>query len=53
MGHRMELYVNEADAAAIIDIASSFNLDARVVGRCEAAESRGLTISTDRGKFIY
>ncbi|MDM8002578.1 MAG: phosphoribosylformylglycinamidine cyclo-ligase, partial [Bacteroidota bacterium] len=28
MGHRMELYVDEADAAAIIDTASSFNLDA-------------------------
>ena len=53
MGHRMELYVDEADAAAIIEIASSFNLDARVVGRCEPAATRRLTISTDQGKFVY
>jgi phosphoribosylformylglycinamidine cyclo-ligase len=53
MGHRMELYVGEADAATIIDIAAGFNLDARIVGRCEAATSRMLTISTGQGEFVY
>lgn len=53
MGHRMELYVNEADAAAIIDTASSFSLDARIIGRCESATGRHLTIRTPFGEFVY
>lgn len=53
MGHRMELYVDEADAGAIIEIAAGFNLDARIVGRCEAATSRKLTIRTGQGEFVY
>lgn len=53
MGHRMELYVAETDAAAIIDTASSFNLDARIVGRCEPASGRHLTIRSPYGEFSY
>ena len=53
MGHRMELYVDEGDAAAIIDIAAAFNLEARVVGRCEPAPSRRLTIVSEFGEFVY
>ena len=53
MGHRMELYVDEADAAAIIDIAAGFNLDARIVGRCETAPGRHLTIRTPSGEYKY
>jgi phosphoribosylformylglycinamidine cyclo-ligase len=53
MGHRMELYVDEADSAAVIDIAAGFNLDARIVGRCEPSAGRHLTISTPTGKYNY
>jgi phosphoribosylformylglycinamidine cyclo-ligase len=53
MGHRMELYVNEKNAARIIAIAKSFNIDAQVVGRVEKAAKKGLTIVSDRGKFEY
>ena len=53
MGHRMELYVDETDAAAVIDIAAGFNLDARIIGRCEAAAGRHLTISTPSGEYKY
>jgi phosphoribosylformylglycinamidine cyclo-ligase len=53
MGHRMELYVSPGDAGAIISIASEFNLDARVVGRCEPAASRALTIRSEFGEFQY
>ena len=53
MGHRMELYVAETDAAAIIDTASSFNLDARIVGRCEPSSGRHLTIRSPYGEFSY
>ena len=53
MGHRMELYVDEADSAAVIDIAAGFNLDARFVGRCEPSAGRHLTISTPTGEYNY
>jgi len=53
MGHRMELFVDMEDAQPIIDIAASFNLEARIVGRCEAASSKKLTIKSDFGEFQY
>ena len=53
MGHRMEIYVDPADAKAIIDIASSFNLEARVIGRCEPSADKRLTIRSGPGEFIY
>jgi phosphoribosylformylglycinamidine cyclo-ligase len=53
MGHRMELYVSPGDAEAIINIASEFNLDTRMVGHCEAAPSRKLTIKSEFGEFSY
>lgn len=53
MGHRMEIYVDPADAEAIIDIASSYSLEARVVGRCEAADGKHLTIRSTCGEFSY
>ena len=53
MGHRMELYVDASYASIIIDIASSFDLEAQVIGRCEKAASRKLTIKTEAGEFQY
>lgn len=38
MGHRMEIYVDEKYADEIIKISKSFNVDAQIVGRVEAAE---------------
>ncbi len=53
MGHRMEIYVDPDDAQTIIDIAATFDLDARVVGRCEEALSKRLTIISEYGEFTY
>ncbi|MDX1463896.1 MAG: AIR synthase-related protein, partial [Marinirhabdus sp.] len=53
MGHRMEFYVPEALAAKIISISKSFNVDAQVVGRVAASESKKLTITSDHGTFTY
>jgi phosphoribosylformylglycinamidine cyclo-ligase len=53
MGHRMEFYVPETIANEIIQIAAEFNIDAMVIGRCEAAEERKLTIRTEFGDFGY
>ena len=52
-GHRMELYVSEEIAEDIIAISKSFNVEAQVVGRVEAAESKQLTIVSEYGTFKY
>lgn len=52
-GHRMELYVSEAIADDIIAISKSFNVDAQIVGRVEAADSKQLTIKSEFGTFEY
>ncbi|MBI9067461.1 MAG: phosphoribosylformylglycinamidine cyclo-ligase [Salinivirgaceae bacterium] len=53
MGHRYEIYTAEKDAQSIIDIAKSFNVDAKIVGRVEAASSNKLTIESEFGEFYY
>ncbi|MCW3804009.1 AIR synthase related protein [Plebeiibacterium marinum] len=53
MGHRMELYVPEEIAADLIEISKSFNIDAQIVGRCEASDKKELTIESEFGTFRY
>ncbi|ASZ14314.1 phosphoribosylformylglycinamidine cyclo-ligase [Chitinophaga pendula] len=53
MGHRMELYVPQELAQGIIDIAASFNIQAQVVGRVEAAAQKQVTIQAPAGTFVY
>lgn len=53
MGHRFEIYTDQARAAEIISIATGYNLDAKVIGYCEASDSRKLTISSEYGIFGY
>ncbi|MBL4707670.1 MAG: phosphoribosylformylglycinamidine cyclo-ligase [Flavobacteriales bacterium] len=53
MGHRMEIYVSKENAEAIIEISKSFNVDAKIVGRVEASESKKLTIKSEYGQFEY
>jgi phosphoribosylformylglycinamidine cyclo-ligase len=53
MGHRMELYVPESIAAGIIEIAKSFNIDARVIGRVEEAPAKKVTVQSEYGVFVY
>ena len=53
MGHRMELYVPKEIAADIIAISKSFDVDAQIVGRVEAATKKQLTIRSEFGVFEY
>lgn len=54
MGHRMEIYVNQADAQKVIDTAQSFGIEARIVGRVEdSPEGNRLTIKSPFGTFEY
>ena len=53
MGHRLEFYLHEGDAQAIIDVAESFNIDAKIIGRVEDAEQTGIRIESEHGIFEY
>jgi phosphoribosylformylglycinamidine cyclo-ligase len=53
MGHRFEIYTGMANAAAIISIASEFNLEAKIVGQCMQADGKKLTINSEYGSFEY
>ena len=53
MGHRMEIYLAEENAARVIDIAGSFGIEAKIIGRCEAAERKKLTIRSEHGEFTF
>ena len=52
-GHRMELYVPEAIANTIIAISQSFGIEAQIIGRVEASDSKRLTIKSEYGVFYY
>ena len=52
-GHRMELYVPQEVAEAIIFISESFNVEAQIIGRVEASDVKKLTIKSEFGTFEY
>lgn len=53
MGHRFELMVPPAKANAVIDIAASFGMEAKVVGHCRAGDTNQVTLKTPHGTFEY
>ncbi len=57
MGHRMELYCDQASAEAIIGIAAEYKLDARIVGHTEkmtGQDGANQVIIKDQGEeFVY
>lgn len=52
-GHRMELYVTPEIAEELIAISKSFNVNAQIIGRVEASETKKLTIKSGFGVFEY
>lgn len=53
MGHRLEIITRKEVAADIIDICRTFNLEAKIVGRCETWSGKKLTIATTEGELVY
>src|ERR1700710_2469278 len=53
MGHRMELYVPQEIAADLISISHSFGVEAQIIGRVEAAETKQVTVTSPYGEVIY
>jgi len=53
MGHRMELYVPEAIAHSIISISESFDIEAQIIGHCEKATGRKLSLKAGNEELEY
>lgn len=53
MGHRLEVYLDKADADKVIEISKSFGIDAQIIGRIEASDHTHLTLISEFGKFKY
>jgi len=53
MGHRLEVYLPSEFAEQVISISKSFNIDAQIVGYCEASDKKELLIESEFGRFEY
>ena len=53
MGHRLEVYLPAKYAQKVIEISTSFGIDAQVVGYCEASAKKELVIESEFGRFEY
>ena len=53
MGHRMEIYLPAPFAQQVIEAASSFGVQAQVIGRVEPCSQKQVTVKSSVGEFIY
>jgi phosphoribosylformylglycinamidine cyclo-ligase len=53
MGHRLEMYVPETVAQQLIQVAATFNLDAKIIGRVEHAATKMVTLHHHQQVFQY
>lgn len=51
MGHRLEIYTDESSAQRMIEIASSYDIDAAIVGHVEKSDRTSVEITDDRGNY--
>ena len=52
-GTRLELYLDEAHAAQVIEIAHSFGIEAQIIGYVEAAVTNEVEVRSEQGSFVY
>jgi len=55
MGHRLEIFTDEKSATALIALAKTFNIEAQIIGRVEAATQKELILKGSFGteSFSY
>ncbi len=53
MGHRLEIFTSEAAAADMIRVGQQFGIEAKIVGRVEAAEQKSLVLKVGDEEIIY
>jgi phosphoribosylformylglycinamidine cyclo-ligase len=52
MGHRLELFTTEKAAEKMIQAGKAFGLEARIVGRVEAADKKSLRLTAPDGTIV-
>lgn len=53
MGHRLEMYVDEKIAHALIEISQSLKIDAKIIGRVELSDKPELELIYNGEQFTY
>jgi len=53
MGHRMEIFTDEASAEMLIAAGRRFGIEGKIVGRVEAAERKEVVIKTGGEEILY
>jgi phosphoribosylformylglycinamidine cyclo-ligase len=53
MGHRLEVFTDPSAAQGLIDAGRAFGIDARIVGRVEAAEKKSLVLTVGGREIVY
>jgi len=53
MGCRMEIYTDESAVESIIALASSFGIQAQVIGRVEGSSHKELVVKTSEEEIVY
>ena len=55
MGHRLEIFTDEASAPALISLAKTFNIESQIIGRVEASSQKELILKGSFGteSFSY
>lgn len=53
MGHRLEIYLPEKFADAVIKTSKQFNVEARIIGHCEESEVKSLVIRHQGEELAY
>lgn len=53
MGHRLEIFTREENAARLIETGRQFGIDAKIVGRVEAAPQKKLLLKTGDEEIEY
>jgi phosphoribosylformylglycinamidine cyclo-ligase len=53
MGHRLEIFANEKDVEEMIRLSAAFGIEAKVVGRVDAADRKNLSLKTGEEWIEY
>lgn len=53
MGHRLEVFTDAVTAPKLIAEGAKLGIEARIVGRVEAAEKKELVLKTAKGELVY
>lgn len=53
MGHRLEIFTKASAAAEMIEIAAAFDIEAKIIGRVEAAVKSELILKGSFGEIVY